>query len=206
MNEPFAPEGAPRRPVGAQLPSFVFVAMVFAVLLTLGPHPIFKIAGFIGLSFTLGAGSVFWRHANRTSWYEQRPVVAPALPFEMRAGSGKIVFEREGIQFSGLLRRDRFIAYRDIRRVETLCRGITLEGVAIHLTDHDHHGMSNAPEVISQTIAEHETTSSHGETTRVSLAILRQHAPHANFIGPKWIEDGWVPRLGFALPHSPNPG
>ena len=200
MNEPFVPEGAPRRPVGRQLWPFFFVGLMFGVLVVLGPHPVFKVVGLFAVLGLVAIGAWFWRHWNRTGWYEQQETVVPPLPFRVGLGIGEnIIFKLEGIEFCHLLLRNRFIAYGDIRRVETMCRGIILEGVQIHLSDRNYHDVVHAPELIPQ-------TESNGETTLVALAILRQMAPHANFIGPKWIEEGWVPRLGFALRQRGMPG
>ena len=192
-SEPFVPRGAPRRALTPyRWIGPAFAALVFGGLLFVPLHPAFPIVGALGLVATITLCVRAFRQWDRTGWYQYQPIVAPQLPYKVRNGPHNLTFQSTGVQISGWLCRDRFIPYSDVRRVVTHCQGVTLEGVEICLTDHPYYGADNAPELIR----EGSTT---GKTTRVVLAILRQNAPHAAFSGPAWIEDGWIPRLGFGV-------
>ena len=189
--EPFAPAGAPLRPLGSQMYSILFAALVFALLTGIGLHVGFRIVGVAGLVSLVAVCLFTKRKWDRIGWYELRPVAQPSLPFRARRGVEAVTFKGDGIQFSGW-RRHRFISYGEIRRVETLCFDTRLVGVQIWLTDHDYHRTDNAPELIRE-------RSISGQISRQILALLRQQAPHAQFCGPQWIEEGWMPRVGFTL-------
>ena len=189
--KPFAPADAPLRPLGSQIYSILFAALVFALLIGIKLHVEFQIVGVTGLAALVAACVFTKRKWDRIGWYELRPVAQSSLPFRARRGVKAVIFKGDGIQFSGW-RRQRFISYGEIRRVETLCFDTTLVGVQIWLTDHDYNRTDNAPELIRE-------RSISGQTSRQVLALLRQSAPGAQFCGPQWIEAGWVPRVGFTL-------
>ena len=136
------------------------------MLVCFGPHLAWQLLGAVGLASLVVACIATKRHWDRIGWYELRPIALPKLPFRVRCYFESATFGSDGAQFSKWPRR-RFIAYSEIRRVETLCVGSTLEGVLIHFSAHPYHRTDNAPELLRE-------GSMRGESSRRALAVLRQ--------------------------------
>ena len=167
-------------------------------VLVLNFNPIIASVGWLGMGAALWVFVAQWKKCERCGWYKRREVTTPDLPYQMRALGERIVFGEESVTFSSFLSQTRTISYAEIEDVHTRCKGDCLEGISLSLTC---KGYRNA-KTCSQSISD----SGEGERTRTTLAILRLKAPHAIFTGPCWVEEGWVPRLGFTHPSSPSPG
>jgi len=193
VNAPFVPEGAPRRP--GQISYFVagLLAGTCAIVgFLFSAYSIFGAIGFLGAGIALCVPFAQRHHFDRIGWYERREVVVPELPFQMSGEGQCIIFGTEGITFSGFLMRDRTITYAQIRGVCIDCAGRCLVGIEVQLSDNSYFNAATKPQRISDW--------GDGERTRTALAILRRMAPPARFTGPTWVEEGWVPRLGFSHP------
>ncbi len=85
MNEPFAPEGAPPRPVWSQLPRKF---LLYNISVVMGFPCVQKVAGttvasviFVPLFLFICCHLIsLWRFYNRTGWYELKSIEVPQLP------------------------------------------------------------------------------------------------------------------------------
>lgn len=148
--------------------------------------------------------------APRDSWYKKHDATTPSLPYEvrplqMRYNVGKIIFGIEGIEllqyksFSFGFKPKWTLNYSEIREVRTDCSGPRLKGLTLCLAD------EAIPNTSIKELHIPEIFNGRGQLTRTTLTVLRANALNATFTGPKWVEDGWVPRLGFSSP-SNHPG
>ena len=183
----FAPEGAPLRPALSSVSSYILLSLLFAYLTAVLIKEVLNatVALLVVVPlFGWVCWHIFalWREFNRTSWYEQRPISVPDLPFRGIINSNPIVFEESYVA----LPRKKTVFYRDIVRVKVLCEGVSFSGLQLTLTNGKTERIGNYDK--------------DGEPARTALAILRQKTSQATFTGPSWIEQGWVPRLGFSHP------
>ncbi|BCM91072.1 hypothetical protein IAD21_02936 [Abditibacteriota bacterium] len=202
------PEGAPLRPGewSSMMLAFFFGVATFYTLGTNKP-PIFAITGVLGMLAVFIFKFFQRRHYDRIGWYEKHETVALSLPFIIRmslhpiipnrsfmlTGEEKVVFGDETINLGGVYT----VHYSQIREVHTNCERLCLKGITIHLVHNP----------VTESINELPIPDyCKGERTRKILAILRVKARYATFTGPQWVEEGWVPRLGFSCPSSPHGG
>ncbi len=203
------PDGAPLRPGewSCMTVAGLFGALAFGTLATNQP-PIYAVIGILGMLAVFIFKFFQRRHYDRIGWYEKHEVTIPARPFTIRtslnplipdrsfmlSGVEKIIFRDESINLGGVYT----VYYSQIREVHTDCIHLCLKGVSLNLTKDSHpNAINELPRILD---------CGSGERTRKLLALLRAKAPHANFTGPKWVEEGWVPRLGFSYPSSPHGG
>ncbi|BCM91073.1 hypothetical protein IAD21_02937 [Abditibacteriota bacterium] len=192
---PTSPGDAPLRLGSARLLATCGLSIPFALLVfVFNFHLFFEVVGWLGIVAAFAVPFVLWRRYDRIGWYERREVVTPELPYEMRELGERIVFGVELVTYSLFLRPKRTLSYAQIVKVHIDCEGDCLKGVILGLTHNHYWSVKTAPQIISD--------SGDGERTRTVLAILREKAPHATFSGPKWVEEGWMPRMGFTHPSS----
>ena len=117
-------------------------------------------------------------------WHELKIIALPSLPFKARGGLNPLVLEVDHIVWGWKEK----ILYSEISRVEVQCVNDYFSGFTIHTVNKGRKSFQN--------------WSNSGEPSRTILAVLRERAPHAQFKGLTWIEQGWVPRLGFRHPNS----
>ncbi|RYX85215.1 hypothetical protein EON83_06370 [bacterium] len=204
-NDLLAPPDAPPRPGFSLLVGVccALLALSYFFAFVVNLHPIIGGIGWIGIVASFVIPVVHWRRYERIGWYEHREVKLPNLPFEMRGGGDRIVFRDEHITFSSFLSRDRTINYAEIVTVYLDCQGACLSGVTIRRNVKPYHAANEPkPPQASFLISDWED----GERTRTAMAILRAKSPLAVFSGPQWVEEGWVPRLGFTHPNSDGAG
>lgn len=184
-----SPEGAPRRPWGTEF-STVLVWAGIIVFIAGVQWPYLK--AWVALWFGLGASLVRFaafrvRQLDAQGWYEKKEMCAPSLPFRLPGSA--ITFGPDALEVAAFFRRRTSVPYAAIRRVSVVYQGVHLHGV--HIARSEGACPADKDPMI---IDEREVS---GEMTRLTLAILRDKAPHAIFEGPQWLLEGWVPRTGF---------
>ena len=142
--------------------------------------------GAILLVLSFAALALVRRKYDRIGWHERKPIEMPRLPFKAQGWLDPLVFEADYIAWGW---RDK-IPYREITRVETRCVNDYFSGITVHTANQGKKSFDN--------------WYSSGEPARTMLRVLRQQAPHAQFDGPSWIEQGWIPLLGFRHPNAPG--
>ena len=134
---------------------------------------------------------------DRIGWYEHHETFVPDLPYEMKANGERIVLDENGISFSEFLSKKQSINYAEIVNVTLECHGSCLTGIIISRKTKGYHSVNEPPPPQGAfTISDW----ANGQIIRTAIAILRKNALQATFVGPRWVEEGWVPRLGFSHP------
>lgn len=121
--------------------------------------------------------------AHQFGWYELKPIQF-SFPFDCWDENQHLIFSSDGI-ITG--KKDRML-YSQMTQVETLCVNFFFMGAKIYFVDGRIERITNY--------------SGDGEPARTAIALLRDRASHAQFVGPRWIGDGYVPRPGFG--HVPT--
>ena len=204
-HHPLVPQGAPARTMWTHFPGMFLLPLLGIWAIS------YLIDVTVGRSLALMGGgilfvSLFWymasliRYYDRVGWYEYKPIV-PVIPLVISKWSS-YSFQEHFIQVS---RKER-ILYSQIERVIVNCKGVQFSGLEIHYAS-GKFILAGFEDCSNQPMFERRPiwvgiASGTGEPARNALAILRQKAPHAQFEGPEWIEQGWVPRLGFRNPNA----
>lgn len=189
MNSPSSsPPDAPPRPIVPQFGGCLFGGIVtsgfifYAFKTFSNPKN-----GWIAVAVILGLTLLYiltqWRKSDKLGWYELKPIqgVLPLQygPILYGKTDYRTLFDEQGIYFGNQYHA----FYPQITHVETVCENILLKGVKIYFNNGHNESILNY--------------SADGEPVRTIIALLRQKAPHAQFIGPRWVGDGYVPRGGF---------